>query len=387
MSRKYLSNVPDISMKKKILITHPWFLPAYKAGGPIQSLANLCRNLKNEYSFFILCSDKDHMDNQTLTGIVQDDWNDFENGTAQVFYISAANAKLSTIKKLVKQIKPDIIFINGIYSPLFTLGALLSKTGKKILSARGMLHPGALGQKSLKKKIYLFFLKMLGVKDKVIFHATDLKEEKYIHKTFGKNARVRIAQNFPNLSESNNKSAPSNGVLKIVSIALVSPMKNHAIVLEGLKEISFPVEYDIYGPIKDVVYWEKCLQLIGVLPANIKVAYNGSIEPANVTNVLQNYHYLVQPSKSENFGHSIYEALSCGLPVITSHFTPWNQLEENKAGWNVDIFDPASMIEVLNKANVTNKNDYATWSSSAKQFAKSQINLEEIRNQYKLLFH
>lgn len=382
-----MNNVPGFPEKKKILITHPWFLPAYKAGGPIQSLANLCRNLKDEYSFYILCSDKDHMDDQPLTGIIQNEWNDFENGTAQVFYLSEANTKFTTIINLAKSINPDFIFINGLYSPLFTIAALLSKTGKKILSVRGMLHPGALDQKKFKKRIFLSFLKMIGVKNKVIFHATDLREEGYIHHVFGKNAKVTIAQNFPNQIESDQHLLSTNGVLKIVSIALISPMKNHAIVLEGLKEISTPVEYDIFGPIKDAAYWEKCIQLISLLPPNIKVTYKGSVQPSHVIHVLRNYHYLVQPSKSENFGHSIYEALSCGLPVITSQFTPWNQLEANKAGWNVDILDPRSMKDVLNKANLLNKNEYAEWSRSAKLYAKNHIDLKTIKNQYNLLFH
>lgn len=381
-----MSDLPKVHGKKKILITHPWFLPAYKAGGPIQSLANLCKNLKDEYSFYILCSDKDHMDDQPLTGIVQDEWNDFENGTAQVFYLSAPNKKFTTIKKLVNTIHPDLIFINGLYSPLFTLAALFSKASKKILSVRGMLHPGALSQKSLKKKIYLALLKWIVSRNKVVFHATDLREESYIHKIFGKNAKVCIAQNFPTTAQSDPHLISVNGELKIVSIALISPMKNHTLVLEGLKEIATPVQYDIYGPIKDAAYWEKCIQLIDLLPSNIKVNYKGSIQPSQVIHELKNYHYLVQPSKSENFGHSIYEALSCGLPVITSHFTPWNHLETNKAGWNVDIHNPGSMKEVLNKAIMVNKNEYAEWSRSAKLFASNQINLKAIRNQYNELF-
>ena len=379
--------MPTMPEKKKILITHPWFLPAYKAGGPIQSLANICRNLKNDYSFYIICSNKDHLEDHPLTSIVPDEWNDFENGTAHVFYLSGSNSKIRKIKDLVKTVQPDFIFINGLYSPLYTIAALYSKNGKKILSPRGMLHPGALSQKSYKKRIYLAFLKMIGVKKKVVFHATDQQEKDYINTVFGMDAKVSIAQNFPNQLKPNSNILNTNGVLKMVSIALISPMKNHAIVLEGLKAISSQIEYDIYGPVKDAVYWEKCVQIMSELPANIKVTYKGSIEPAHVTQVLTKYHYLVQPSKSENFGHSLYEALSCGLPIITSHFTPWNRLEENKAGWNVDILNPDSMTDVLKKAVLVNRNDYAEWSRSAKQFAKNQVDFEKIKKQYKSLFH
>ena len=62
-----------------------------------------------------LCDlDKDHLDKQPLTGIVPDEWNDFENSTAQVFYISASNAKFSTIRKIVSNINPDFILDRSI---------------------------------------------------------------------------------------------------------------------------------------------------------------------------------------------------------------------------------------------------------------------------------
>ena len=50
--------------KKKILIVIDWFLPAYKAGGPIQSVANMANHLKNEFDFWIYTSNRDL--NETL---------------------------------------------------------------------------------------------------------------------------------------------------------------------------------------------------------------------------------------------------------------------------------------------------------------------------------
>lgn len=57
----------------------------------------------------------------------------------------------------------------------------------------------------------------------------------------------------------------------------------------------------------------------------------------------------VLPTYSENFGMVIAEALSCGLPVITTTGTPWESINEEKAGWWIDM-SKESLTETLAKA-------------------------------------
>ena len=45
--------------KPVILIFIDWYLPAYKAGGPVRSIANLVENLKNDFIFKIVTGDRD----------------------------------------------------------------------------------------------------------------------------------------------------------------------------------------------------------------------------------------------------------------------------------------------------------------------------------------
>lgn len=43
----------------KTFITIPWFLPAFRAGGPVQSIANLVEECHEEVEYFIFCGDVD----------------------------------------------------------------------------------------------------------------------------------------------------------------------------------------------------------------------------------------------------------------------------------------------------------------------------------------
>lgn len=45
----------------------------------------------------------------------------------------------------------------------------------------------------------------------------------------------------------------------------------------------------------------------------------------------------VLPTYSENFGMVIAEAMSCGVPCITTSGTPWQELNENNLGWCIDL--------------------------------------------------
>jgi glycosyltransferase involved in cell wall biosynthesis len=104
-----------------------------------------------------------------------------------------------------------------------------------------------------------------------------------------------------------------------------------------------------------------------------------------VAEILSTSHLFILPSKSENFGHALYEAMSAGLPVVTSDFTPWNELEKNKAGLNVKLKAGAiaKSIEFFAEMDAS---DFASWSQGASGYAKNAVDKRMLIRQYEEMF-
>jgi len=198
--------------------------------------------------------------------------------------------------------------------------------------------------------------------------------------------KIWVAGNFPKVLDYLLPPTKQKGSLTLISIGLISPMKNHLLVLQGLKECAYNIQYLIYGPVKEVSYWKECEQLIKEMPANIRVIYKGEILPDKIPEALQEAHVFILPSKSENFGHALYEAMTAGKAVITSEFTPWNNLKENAAGINVSIDNPNEILSAIDFFAGGNSETIEKWSKAVREFALRSIDTDHIKHQYLEMF-
>lgn len=361
-----------------VFITIPWFHPAYKAGGPVQSIANMVTVLDEGFRFFIFCGDTD------LNGVAievpeRNTWLPYNDYT-QVMYASKQGRGALLLKE-IKKISPDLLYMVGLYAYDFTwLPLQQGKAGRKVLSVRGMLHPGALSQKSLKKKLYIGAMKVLGLQHKCSWQASDAQEADYIRAQFG-NVNIFTAGNFPRLFARLSLPAKVPGSLYLISLALISPMKNILLVLQALQQQEATILYHICGPVKDESYWQECQAAIASLPPNIIVKMQGDVPPTQVADILAQGQVFILPSKSENYGHAIIEALSAGLPVITSHHTPWQNLQEEQAGINVDT-SPATIGNAIRFFAELDTAGMEAYAAGAASYARKQADIEKIKQAY-----
>ena len=368
---------------KKIFISIPWFLPAYRAGGPVQSIANLVSQDDLGYHFYIFCGDTD-LNGESLDGISTNEWIDHNKNT-RVYYAGAVGRR-EVLKHEIEKIRPDVIFVIGLFSRDFNIAPfLLKQFDKTIISVRGMLHPGALSQKPVKKKVFLTWFKLMGFPAKFRFHATDELEAGYIRQVLGSRASVLVAGNYPRLFSPGCPGKKKAGTLRLMCLALISPMKNHLMVLEALAGSTADIEFHIAGAVKDPGYWQTCQDKIKQLPSNIQVTMHGELSPDKVRDWLVTGDVFIMPSKSENFGHALIEAMSAGLPAITSHFTPWNGLKECMAGYNVAL-TTSSICEAVNFFAAMDEPHMNEWRQAASAFAHSAVDRSGLQEQYNRLF-
>lgn len=381
-------------MKKRVLIFYDHFYPAYKAGGPVQSLVNLIRQMHQQLDFFVVCKPHEMNETGVLPGIKVNEWNNWEQ-IAKVMYWNYRESSRNTLQDLYKEVRPDIIFINGLFSlhfNLLPLRAAISFNGKYndckvVLSARGMLHPGALSQKKFKKKIFLFLFKLFGWQHKVQWHATDEQELKFIQQQFGELTNIKVAGNFPNLLTQATAPVKREHALIMGTVALISPMKNHLQVLKALQSVQANIVWHIYGPVKEEAYWQQCKQLIQQLPSNIAVHYHGELPPAELSKTMEEFQLFIMPSKSENFGHAILEALSAGKPVITTNTTPFKNLQQVKAGYTVAVDQlETELPRAIQHFASMQQHEFNDCSKAAAEYARTFVSTDQLQQQYQHLF-
>ncbi len=378
--------------KLKILVFIDWYFPGYKAGGPIQSVANITSQLKKDFDFKIITTDTDLHETQPYTTIKSNSWNVFNE--TPIYYFSNDQLSYNNLKKLMLNEQFDVIYINSLFSKYFALFPLLIansnfKNTKIIIAPRGMLGEGALQLKATKKRIFLAIAKITGIFKSVTWHASTPLEAEEIKTVFGSDASVHVALNLSKarsvipilrVKEVNH--------LKLVFLSRIAPKKNLLAIHRYLAAMSsnMQIQFDYYGPIDDVAYAESCAVAFKTLPSNIIVQYKGAVEPQHITDILSTYHLSILPTLNENFGHSIVESWVAGCSVLISDQTPWKNLEQAKTGFDVELNNDQGFITVLEKFCLMSQAEFDLWSAASYAFAKTVIENQEAIEQNKKLF-
>ena len=378
-------------LRKKLLILIEWFTPGFKAGGPIKSCLNIALALKNDYEIYVLTTDTDHGEGMPYEGIKINEWIDDKELNIKIFYAKKSTLSFRQIKQQINIINPDFIYLNLLFSPHFVIWPIWLKFKNKIfanliISPRGALYDSALSLKWYKKRPLLFLYKLMRIERFTNFHATNERESLAI-KDFFTNSNIIIANNLPNINQlPNSHLQKTTNKINCIFIARIVPIKNLLYILNAFLSISAEVNFSIVGPAENELYWNECKKLITKLPKNINVTYLGAKNNVELFALLQKNHLFILPTTGENFGHSIFESLLAGRPVLISDQTPWLNLKSLNIGWDIPLNQQHTFINALEEAAAWNQEDFNKSSQAAWHYANKFIHQPSLSKSYYQLF-
>lgn len=364
----------------KILIPTYGYFPAQNYGGPPVSISNIVNLLHEKHEFYIVTSDHDLKSSERLEGI-KSGWNTVSH--AHVLYLSDDQHNKKEYERILNELKPDLVYLNTLFNACIVLPFLyLSKKYhiKVLLAPRGEVNNGALDAK-YKKIPYIWFVKSLF--PSIYFQSTCDEESDCIKKYLCKDSR-RIVElkNIPTFPEKEIKHLRDKNFLKIVFISRISPKKNLDFALECLNEIKDKqILFDIYGPVEDKEYWNRCMRISENTKSNLTINYKGRIKHDDIFNVFSCYDLFFFPTMSENYGHVIAEALFSGVPVLISDQTPWTDVNKNGAGAALELSNRKGFVEFIEKLDPTSK-EMEDMSTNARRYVMEKSNIESLRKEY-----
>lgn len=317
----------------KIICILDYFLPGFKGGGPIRTLANMRLLLAGKVEISIFTRDRDLGSDNVYPSIASDTWNESELG--EIYYASPSEFGFSGLLRALKnkQSSFDFVYLNSFFGYKSSILPLLwfrkhFREKPILLAPRGEFSAGALSIKFFKKKSYIYIARFMGLYDDVLWHASTETERKDILRQFPiAGGKIYVAEDPVAIDDTStlpdNYTATPSSELRSVFVSRISPMKNLDGLIRMLFHVKSQVFLDVYGPIEDVSYWQECCRLMRKLPPNVIISYKGEVAPELVSLTFSAYDIFIFPTQGENFGHVIFEALSSGTPVLLSDQTSW----------------------------------------------------------------
>jgi len=351
------------------------FWPGNEASGPNLSVEAMISALRDDFDFYRLALDRPRGGDTSLAS--DESWRDDGLG-GRLRYCAPGVIAAARRLSILRETPHDLLLLNSFHDPEFSIPALAArKLGllprkPAILSPRGEFSRAALSIKPARKTAYRLAARGAGLFDDIWLHATSEAERDDIKRALPVEKGLFFATNIRRLPEPVAHRSAEGGRLRVKFLARVSRLKNLDLALEALALCSANIDFEIYGPLEDAEHWAACEARIATLPERICVRYCGVLANDAVRDMFAGADLLFLPSRSESFGHSIFEALACGVPVLIGDATPWKNLQADCGGWDLPI-DPRRFAGALDLYAGMDANARAAWRAGARQRAERWV--------------
>jgi len=344
-----------------------------EAGGPANTIYWLTKALgKNGFNPIIL---------STYYGLKNEsrekDW--YSKYNIQAKFISGSIFSFLTIKQLRKIKNTNIIHFSSLFFKPTLFYIILSIIWRKkiVLSPRGELYLSALNRKSVKKKIYIKVIRLF--QKKIHFHSTNPVETLQIKQNFPKAGSLIEIPNYIQIPGKQSVEIKN----QLLFLGRINPLKNIDLLIKAFgklpSEIALNFKLKIAGEALleyEQQYLKYLRSLIKDLQLDNNIEFIGGVYGNQKEKLLAESYCLVLPSKSENFGNVVIEALCQGTPAIVTKNAPWEIIEKKKAGYWIKP-EIENITLALKKIIKLNPTEYENFRNNAFNLAISDFDIEK----------
>lgn len=273
----------------------------------------------------------------------------FRNDDMNTHILDGANVRLKILdlhnyKKEVKEFiiseKFDIIHFQSVWElPYHYIAKLARKQNiPYIVTPRGMFEPWSLTQKKWKKKLAWWLYQGDDVRRAAYVYTTAEMEAQHV-RDLGVETPISVIPNGIEIDGYPCRKLAENVKKQVLFLSRIHEKKGIEFLIEAfarlkddlagwtLKIVGNGNEAYIEG-LKKMVADKQLQGIIQILPPVFGEAK---------VQLYQESSLFCLPSHSENFGMVIAEAMSCGVPVITTTNCPWAFLNDTRTGWSIDL--------------------------------------------------
>lgn len=350
-----------------------------RSGGPSRSVPMLVKGLAEVgVDITLMTIRTEQMNTHALDG-----------SSAKLHILDSFDTK--EVEEYVKSEEFDIIQIQSMWDPRYHK---LVKIAQKLhipylITPRGMLEPWSLSQKKWKKKLAMMLYQKADLQQAACIFTTADMEAQHV-RDLGIDAPCSV---IPNGIETEGYPCrtTTEGVKKqILFLSRIHVKKGIELLIEAFTKVkkehnefedwSVVIvgngEQDYINSLKKIVQAHDMQNDIRILPpvfgeAKVKLYQESSI--------------FCLPSYSENFGMVIAEAMSCGVPVITTTNCPWEILNETSTGWCIDL-SLENLENALHEAMTMSASQLYDMGQHASKLVYDHFNYRNVAQRTKTLY-